>query len=296
MLLSTTTDVLSEHFGMKKTVDILSKAGYDAADFSAFKEEFYGDAHDRDFYIEMRKYAEDKGLVFNQAHAPLRTSDIDAVKSEKIFKDVVNALKNASYLGAKIIVVHPNRHINYAKRENREAVFESNMEFYSRLIPYCEEFEIKVALENLWLYPQNEWYLKNGWGKIDYSVCGHPEEFVRYVDSLNNDCLVACLDIGHAMLVNEDAADFIKILGNKRLKALLVHDVDGFVDSHTLPFFGITDWDSVTKALAQIDYKGDITYEADGFLKHKPLELYPEYINLMVKTGRFLIDKVKKYS
>ena len=39
-------------------------------------------------------------------------------------------------------------------------------------------------------------------------------------------------------------ADF-DALGNKRLLCLHVHDVDGIDDLHTLPYFGITDWDKV---------------------------------------------------
>jgi len=38
-------------------------------------------------------------------------------------------------------------------------------------------------------------------------------------------------------------------------------------DAHTLPFFGIIDWEKVMEALADINYTGDLTYEANGFYK-----------------------------
>ena len=59
MRLSTTTDVLADKFDLNKAIDIISASGYDAADFSNFKQEYYTDAHNEEFYTELRKYAED---------------------------------------------------------------------------------------------------------------------------------------------------------------------------------------------------------------------------------------------
>ena len=164
---------------------------------------------------------------------------------------------------------------------NAEKLFEYNMVFYKSLIPYCEEYGIKVAVENMWQYPK----------MISHSTCSRPDEFIRYIDELNSEWIVGCLDIGHSVLVREDPADFIRKLGDKRLQCLHIHDVDGNDDLHTLPYFGITDWESVMSALAEIDYKGDFTYETDGFLQNKPKELLPDFVRLMEKTGRYMIKR-----
>jgi len=289
MLLSTTTDLMSKHFGLEKTVDMLSETGFDALDFSAFCEEYYTEIHKKEFYIEIRKRAEEKKVIFNQSHAPfISFGGREEEKCAANFERVVGAMRNASYLGVKNIVVHPYQYLKYSEEGNPERLFEYNMKFYKSLIPYCEEFGIRVALENVWQYQ------KPGWNKIGPSVCGRPEEFISYLDELNNECFTGCLDVGHATLVCEDVAEFIEKLGNKRLGALHIHDVDGIEDLHTLPFFGIIDWDKVTRALAKIDYKGDFTFEADNFYKGKPLEMYPECAEFMVKTGRFLINKIKE--
>ena len=58
---------------------------------------------------------------------------------------------------------------------------------------------------------------------------------------------------------------------------------------------GICDWDKVVKALAEIGYEGDFTYEADGFYINKPKELYKQYQLTAVQTGRFLIKKAEEY-
>lgn len=285
MKLSSTTDKLQEKFGIYKAVDILSEAGYDAIDFSQFNEEIYASTYGKEYYTEIRKYAEDKGLFFNQSHAPFSSSFTDEEKTAKRFDEIVTAIKRASYLGVKNIIVHPCQHLKYDVEGNPEKLFEYNMEFYKKLIPYCEEYNIKVALENMWQYT----------GMINHSTCSRPEEFVRYVDELNNDSFVACLDIGHAALVREDIGDFIKILGNKRLRCLHVHDVDGTNDSHTLPYFGSINWDKVMKALAEIDYKGELTFEADSFMDNKPDILLPDCAKLMAKTGKHLVSQFENY-
>ena len=285
MKLSSTTDKLQEKFGIYKAVDILSEAGYDAIDFSQFNEEIYASTYGKEYYTEIRKYAEDKGLFFNQSHAPFSSSFTDEEKTAKRFDEIVTAIKRASYLGVKNIIVHPCQHLKYDVEGNPEKLFEYNMEFYKKLIPYCEEFDIRVALENMWQYT----------GMINHSTCSRPEEFVRYIDELNNDSFVACLDIGHAALVREDIGDFIKILGNKRLRCLHVHDVDGTNDSHTLPYFGSINWEKVMKALAEIDYKGELTFEADSFMDNKPDILLPDCAKLMAKTGKNLVSQFENY-
>ncbi len=281
MKLSSTTDHLQKAFGLEKSVEILAAVGYDAIDFSQFDKSIYEADFGKDYYTEIRKLAESKGVYFNQSHAPFASSFQDEEKTEKRFGEIVEAIKRASYLGVESIIVHPCQHLEYAKEGNPERLFEYNMEFYKKLIPYCEEYEIKVAVENMWQYT----------GYINHSTCSRPDEFIRYIDELNNDCFVACLDIGHAALVREDPDEFIKKLGNKRLKCLHVHDVDGTNDSHTLPYYGKINWEKVMKALAEIDYKGDLTFESDdGFMGGKPEALLPECAMFMAKTGRHLVS------
>ena len=280
MRLSTTTGELAKFFGFNKCIDILADAGYDCADFSQFDEYVYKADLSKDFLTELRKYAEDKGVVFNQSHAPYGSSFQDEEKTKKRFVEITEAMKRASYLGVENVIIHPCQHLKYAENGNPELLFEYNMNFYSRLIPYCEEYGIKVALENMWQHT----------GMINHSTCSRPAEFVRYLDGLNNDCFVACLDIGHAALVREDIPDFIRALGSKRLKCLHVHDVDGTNDSHTLPYYGNIQWERVMKALAEIGYQGDLTFEADEFLRNVPSELYADAEVLMAKVGRQLIS------
>ena len=290
MHLSIQTDVAQRYFGIKKAIDCLAEAGYDALDFSFFGEEvtkLLQSDDNNEFFAELREHAKEKGLVFNQAHAPFPSSYADTAKTEYRFREIVRAMKYAAVMGVKIIVVHPCQHLVYADDGVPEKLFEINMKFYQSLKPYCEEYGIRVALENMWQMLEMN--------KISHSTCSRPDEFIKYIDTLDSDCFTACLDVGHANLCCEDPADFVKALGKKRLGALHVHDVDGIRDLHTLPYFGMGNWDKFTKALAEIDYEGDFTYESGNFDFGKPKELYTCYEKLAVETGRFLINKINGY-
>ncbi len=70
--------------------------------------------------------------------------------------------------------------------------------------------------------------------------------------------------------------------------------MDGIADLHTLPYFGITDWDKVTKALAEIGYDGDFTFEAYTFFGGKPEELLVDTAKYMASVGRSLIDSINQ--
>ena len=148
----------------------------------------------------------------------------------------------------------------------------------------AKENNIKIAIENMWqCYPNR---------KIWHSTCSKPEEFIKYIDTLDSKWIVGCLDIGHCALVCEEPDLFIEKLGH-RLKALHVHDVDGFNDSHTIPYFGVVQWDKVTKALAKIGYTGDFTFETDTFINNPPKELVPIASKMLAETGRYLIEQIK---
>ena len=115
------------------------------------------------------------------------------------------------------------------------------------------------------------------------------------MDSLNSEYLVACLDAGHAMLVKEKSDDMVRAPGRKHLQCLHVHDIDGIHDSHTAPYSGIIDWTAFMEALAEIDYQGDLTFEAISFFSHTPPALWQDAANYMVRVGRHLIGLFESF-
>ncbi|MBQ8510675.1 MAG: hypothetical protein IJ493_12280 [Clostridia bacterium] len=61
-------------------------------DFNADLPEYHTDAHNIDFYKEIRAYAADRGIVFAQTHAPVATSFTDEARTNKRFDEIVKSL------------------------------------------------------------------------------------------------------------------------------------------------------------------------------------------------------------
>lgn len=288
MLLSTQTDVLARLYGAPQAIRMLAEAGFDAFDLSMF--DMFSDPNCpmnqpdyRDYAASLRAVAEEAGIVCNQAHAPFASSVGEPEKDEARFQTIVRSMEIASIVGAKIIVVHPKHHLDY--RTHAAQLKEQNLEFYRRLIPYCEQFNIKVACENMWQHNDKA-------RRIRDSVCSRPQEFCEYLDEIHSPWIVGCLDVGHTALTDEDLPAFVRAMGPERLQALHVHDNDLCKDSHALPFTLGIDFPAFTKALGEIGYQGDFTLEADAFLQKFPKELVPEALRLMYHTGRYLADQV----
>ena len=292
MLLSSTHFTFTKKMPEKSTeeiIEIMADAGFDAIDFSfQAKPEYRATRIDggvgKDEFTEWRKRAEDRGLVFNQAHAPYDSSFDDMDKTVKRFHEIRRSIINASYLGIPRIVVHPVKHLPYWESGVPERLFEWNLKFFGALKPYAEEYGVTICIENMYRQP-TELYVP--------SVCSDPNEFVRYVDALDSECFKACLDVGHAALVKVDPCDSIRALGKDRLWALHIHDVDLVDDLHTLPYLAKINWDSVCATLKEIGYEDDFTFEAYNFLKPIPRELVIPAAKFMVKTGRHLINKIQ---
>lgn len=281
MKLSCNMIKIHSDFGLKKMIDVLVNVGFEGLDFNNDLEGYRADEHDKDFYLDLKKFADSKGFKFCQAHAPFPSSFADAEQTDKRFNEIVTSMRNASYLGAPIIVVHPCYHLDTI---SFEANFEYNINFYKRLAPYAKQFGIKIALENLG-------------SKAPYNVCDGGDKIAELFDALNDpNTFTVCFDVGHCGIVGKDPAQEIRKLGY-RIGCTHVHDNDGIHDSHTLPYsdYGTVDWESVMKALADVDYKGDLNYEASAFFKKAPLEIRTESLRYMASVGHYLIDRFYFY-
>ena len=79
------------------------------------------------------------------------------------------------------------------------------------------------------------------------------------------------------------------------LGSLHVQDTDFKGDRHVLPYMGKQDWDAVCRALAEIDYRGDFSFEILHYIDKYPPELIPAALEFAVKVGRALIARVEGY-
>ena len=284
-------------YGEEKTAKYVKAAGFDAADYCLCNMADAKHIFNSDKYAEeaarIRAIYEGEGLPIVQTHTPFWFSDWE---NEEHFGGFImpvmkRSIEVSALLGADVAVVHPVHYMRYEGRE--EEIFEINMWYYRELIPIAERFGIKIAVENMFQMDERRWI-------HIHDTCSKSEEFIRYVDSLDSDSIVACLDIGHAGLPSggkEEPWDFVRALGHSRLHSLHVHDNDYRGDAHQLPFMGKIDWNEVTRALGEIDYDGDFTYEINSKwvgerLKHVGEDFAVGELTYMASVGRHLMNKI----
>ena len=296
MELSINITNLTGRYELDKCIDIYKTAGFTAMDYGLGELTKDDSVLSSDNYRvaveEIRRLADSKGMPVTQTHAPFKFTaaqwDTPEIFESVVFPRIVRSLEISAMLGAKICVVHPIHPIVY--RGNEEALFERNMEYYRRLIPYCKEYGVRVGVENMF---QNDPLRKC----IVHDTCSRKEEFIRYIDTLDSEYMVACLDVGHVALPigDDSASDIIRALGHDRLWSLHIHDNDYRSDQHLLPYMGKLDWTDIAKALGEINYQGDFTYETKANLIDHCDEGFVQIgANFMGAVGKHIIEIIEE--
>lgn len=294
MKLSTNMGNIMCRYDFATSIEMMKKAGFEAMDYSLMDMVEDDCPYNGDNYRALaeadRAISDEKGLPITQTHAPFSFKEKwgdDAYYNDVIFPRLVRSLEISGILGAEVCVIHPIHNTVYLG--NEEAVFERNMEYYRSLIPYAERCGVKIGVENMF---QRDPFRKY----IVADTCSSPAEFIRYIDTLNSPWITACLDVGHVALPFSDttAADVIRALGHDRLGALHIHDNDYTRDQHNLPYLGKLDWPEITKALGEIDYAGDFTYEVNGlFIFGRDEGFLPIGLKFMADVGHHLVGMVE---
>ncbi len=296
MKISTTTSMLFKTYGYETGIKVAAESGFDALDANfvpIIDNEEFSEKNFEATAFRLKTLASESGIYFNQAHAPFpsRLYKLAPESNEEynraVAPKVIRAIKAAGILGASQIIVHP---IDYPDKTAQKKI---NIDFYNSLIPYAKEYGIKIALENM--FTENP----RSSAKIVPNVCSFGADLADYFDALDPEYFTVCLDLGHSGLVNDEAQNAIRTLGVNRLHALHVHDNDYLHDNHTLPYFGKMNWNEIMKALAEINYDGDFTYEVAGFFLENYAsepELMRHAYEFMVHTAKHLIAKFDDFS
>ncbi len=286
---TTTGKLLKRGFSDEEVFKRLKDAGFDAADYSffcVFNEERWNEKNYKDEAKRVREIAEKVGIPILQSHAPFSYNWKELENENDIIPEVYRAVEAAGIMGCEEIVVHPQHHPEpfggKPYREDPEAIFQTNMEYYAHFKPLCEQYGIKVCTENMW----NRHPLRKC---IDHDVNSTPAEFIRYLDTLNADGknhFGGCLDLGHTVLVGQDPVAMIREMGD-RITTLHIHDNNYISDTHTMPGHGKIPMADIFKALKEIGYQGKFTLEADNFFANLETEFLPVALKYMNDLSRF---------
>ncbi len=253
----------------------LKECGFDGVEFSLGR--YFGrsgtfgdmdalsDEQIKEHFTALRLAAEEAGMEIVQTHSQFgghpRSYDFD---TDEIVKREVASIKATHYLGCKLCVIHPIIHPERVYDKNLKVSFDGAVDFYRRLIPTLEEYDVICCIENMWMCDP---VYKN----ICSTILSHAQEMVDMCEVLG-DRFRICVDVGHGILTQDDPAEMIRICGDK-LACLHVHDNDGISDLHTFPFsfrdkpYGVSwkpmyvDWNDVMKALDEVNYRGPFAFE-----------------------------------
>lgn len=283
MKISTETESIAKKVGMEKAVELCAKAGFDGWDFSMFSMhkalifpvpgmKKLNSARYLSLARRLKQIGLDNGIVCNQSHAPFPVR-MPAVRS--VLKLAIECTAEA---GGEICIVHPDN--------NKSA--EENAELYFELLPFAKECGVKIATENMWNWD----IIKN---RSSFAACSTGEDFKKHIDAVNDDFLVACLDLGHAEMEGSGngAVHMIHTLGDS-LQALHIHDNDCIHDNHQIPFSMNIDFVPIVKALKDIDYKGWFTLEASEYMKKYNKDNAFEGVKKLQESARRLADEFEK--
>lgn len=276
---------LDKTFGIDKAIDMIADAGFDGIDYTDNNPESRSDNY-KEMAKRIRDKAESRGISIYQTHAPtplhlLSEGDMDYCK-----KWTIRSLEFSSLLGAEAAVVHPVQ--SPLHKLGDESVYEQNMDYFRHLIPYCEKFNIKIAIENMCKRDAKS-------GVVHDGVCSHPLEFAKFIDDLDSEYVTGCLDTGHCAITGREPYDLLRLMGGDRITCLHVHDNDYKSDMHCLPYTVSHDWDMFCKTLADIDYKGNFTLESCNFIPKFPLEFVPTALKFECDVAKFMVKTIEKH-
>ncbi len=283
MKISTELYSVALKVGEEKGVELIARAGFDHWDFSMFDmfrydkstKEYLSKGHilSTDDYLKfarkLKQIGLDNGITCNQSHAPFPIMDKRAIP---FFK---RALECTAEAGGKICVIHPNN----------DWTPEQNAETYLELLPFAKQCGVKMATENMW-----------NWDAVKDealpAACSSHQNFRAHVDAVNDDYLIACVDIGHAEMrgLHTNAVDMIKLLGDK-VQAIHIHDNDKWQDSHQIPYSMDIDFKAVVRALKDVNYKGEFTLECGEYLTPYTAENVLFGLEDMAKAVRKMADE-----
>ncbi len=80
-----------------------------------------------------------------------------------------------------------------------------------------------------------------------------PEDIADVVRAVESSTVGVCVDVGHALLTGVPLRTFGDVLGNL-VKAVHVHDNDGFSDSHMLPGTGVLNIEELAELVAGVGF------------------------------------------
>lgn len=263
MRISSSTSLITAlpHYGdptdLTQCFRLAKEAGFDCMDVSLWGYCF-GDGpmtHNgaEQWAENQRKIADTLGIAIHQTHGytltGLQWDDPNCEYQATFTERNLRCIRATKLLGAEWMVVHPTN-LPHAPLYSAKAAKEANLAYLAPLIEEAKKYGVGLAIENMVDYSRNR-----------RRYCGgDPYELIDLVDTIHDPAVGICIDTGHAHQAGIHVGDFIRLTGH-RLKTTHIDDNHQDKDSHLLPFYGSADWADIAKALKEINYQNDFSFE-----------------------------------
>ncbi len=260
----------------------LKEYGFDCADYpmADTDSELYTATDERRLAMleHDKKLAAEAGVEIHQVHGPWRWPAQDGTEEERAerMEKMKRSLQFTAELGCKNWVIHPIMPFGVNEKNDPQSAAQTwaiNRAFMSELLTVAKAYDITICFENM---PMPEFSL------------GDPAAILKFVQEMNDDHFMICLDTGHAQVCPGFTAGSAARLMGGYVRTLHVHDNDGRHDWHQLPFFGVTDWQDFGAALKEIGYNGVFNFETAPPW-NLPLPLFEETAAMMAKMGHAIM-------
>ncbi len=243
----------------------------------------------QDWVKRIKETGDELGIRFHQSHCmalnPYDGNPINEWRAEAARRSIIGS----GMLGIDWTVFHvADRNGGWGvespddpKFADEEQQIACNHEFIEPYLELAVKNNVGIALENMNGRSQNKFSLR-------YPTTA--EQLDRLVDSFRSESVGVCWDIGHAHCQQLNQYDEIIKLGH-RLKVLHVQDNNGQSDQHTAPFYGTVDWKAVKRALEEIGYAGEFTFEAHMLIRRCPDDITRDAAaRLLFRIGEYIVN------
>lgn len=295
MRVSTSTNLCNhvlwnqEIYTSEDGIRAVKEAGFDSVDldfaFWRLKEDMLAGDNWKEWTLEQKAVCDEVGLPVQQAHAHFYGLDHCELLSDedRQHRDnaIVRDIEAAALCDVKWLVIHPE---SYSDRlwYSRKLSMERNLELFKGYGEKAARLGVGLAIENMFIHTNS----------CPACFAASADDLVELVDKLGDDRVFGiCWDTGHGNLNKVDQVQALHTMG-KRLKALHINDNKGVWDDHILPFNGTISWIPFMKALGQIGYEGDFTYEIHNFSKGFDPGFHHRAMKFAREVGEYLVSLI----
>ena len=251
----------------------------------------------KEYFRPHKEAAAKYGITIGQMHMPYPAyvPQGKAELNDYLWNEMApKSMQLCHYLECPYIVIHGFKLAYFLGSEDAE--WEETERFIHYLAPMANEMGVTICIENL--YDSINGHLVEG-------PCCNVDKVVERIDRINEqyraEVLGFCFDTGHANLVGIDFEYFLTRLGH-RLKVLHIHDNDGIMDLHQIPFTfaktrenkSSTDWDGFINGLRAIKFDGVLNFETAPVLTSFPDEMKADALAFIAKIGRYFAGKISE--